>query len=77
NAILLYTKNIDKIKILDKSTINMKSEYNTMIEMSLLQAIKDVFGDAATDDLIESWKEAYVFLGDIVISKEKGLYASV
>lgn len=76
SAITLYTKNIDKIKTLDKSTSTMKSEYNTMIEISLLEAIKDVFGDAATGDLIEAWKEAYVLLGDIVISKENELYAS-
>lgn len=76
SAIALYSKNIDKIKALDYSTAHIDSEYSTMIETSLLQAIKDVFGDAATDDLIEAWKEAYIFLGDIVITKEKELYAS-
>ena len=75
-AITLYSKNIDKIKTLDCSIPHIDSEYNSMIEKSLLQAIKDVFGDAATNDIIEAWKESYIFLEDIVITREKELYAS-
>lgn len=76
SAITLYSKNIDMIKTFDYSTPDIDSEYNTMIEISLLQALKDVFGDAATDDIIKAWKESYIFLGDIVITREKELYAS-
>lgn len=76
SAIALYSKNIDKIKALDYSNAHIDSEYSTMIQISLLQAIKDVFGDAATGEIIEAWKEAYIFLGDIVITKDKELYAS-
>jgi len=76
SAITLYYKNIDKIKTLDCSVPHIDSEYNAMIERSLLQAIKDVFGDAATDEIIDAWKESYVFLGEIVITREKELYAS-
>jgi nitric oxide dioxygenase len=75
-AITLYYKNIDKIKTWDCSVPHIDSEYNSMIKKSLLQAIKDVFGDAATNDIIEAWKESYVFLEDIVITREKELYAS-
>jgi len=75
-AITLYYKNIDKIKTWDCSVSHSDFEYNSMIKKSLLQAIKDVFGDAATNDIIEAWKEAYIFLGDIVITREKELYAS-
>lgn len=76
SAINLYSRNIDKIKTFDYSTPDIDSEYNTMIEISLLQALKEVFGDAATDDLIKAWKESYIFLGDIVITRENELYAS-
>ena len=75
-AITLFSKNIDKIKTMDCSIPHIDYEYNTMIEKSLLQAIKDVFGDAATDEIIDAWKESYVFLGEIVITREKELYAS-
>ena len=70
-AITLYSKNIDKIKTLDCSVPHIDSEYNSMIEQSLLQAIKDVFGDAATDEVLEAWKESYVFLGHIVIRRNQ------
>lgn len=70
NAITLYHKNIDKIKTFDCSIPHVDTEYNSMIEKSLFQAIKDVFGDAATDEIIEAWKESYVFLGDIVVRRD-------
>lgn len=54
---------------------NVKPEHYPMVGVSLLQAIKDVLGDAATDDVIEAWKEAYFFLGDILIAREKELYS--
>lgn len=41
----------------------------------LLKAIKNVLGDAATDDVIEARKEVYFYLGDILIAREKELYA--
>lgn len=39
----------------------VKPEHYPMVGVSLLQAIKDVLGDAATDDVIEAWKEAYFY----------------
>ncbi len=84
-AIMVYANNIDNIKVLNKSVEsmtpkhlkkNIKPKHYSMVEVSLLQAIKDVFGDAATDDVIEAWKEAYFFLGDILIPREKELYVS-
>lgn len=84
-AIVLYANNIDNIKVLNKSVesmtekhlkTNIKPEHYPMVKVSLLQAIKDVFGDAANDDVIEAWKEAYYLLGDIVIPREKPLSVS-
>ena len=71
SAITLYYKNIDHIKTFDCPIPHIDYEYNSMIEKSLLQAIKDVFGDAATDEVLEAWKESYVFLGDIVIRRNQ------
>lgn len=33
-------------------------------------------GDAATPEVLEAWKEAYFFLADILIAREKELYAA-
>jgi hemoglobin-like flavoprotein len=35
------------------------------VGQSLLRAIKEVLGDAATDDIMNAWAEAYGFLADI------------
>ncbi|WP_163527172.1 NO-inducible flavohemoprotein [Halobacillus ihumii] len=41
---------------------------------TLLQAVKDVLGDAATDEVIEAWEEAYQAIADIFIDIEDKLY---
>ena len=83
-AILAYAGNIDNLNVLSGAVEGMakrhvktkvKPEHYPMVGVSLLHAIKDVLGDAATDDIIEAWKEAYFFLGDILIAREKELYS--
>jgi len=83
-AVAAYAANIDNLDVLGKAVegmarrhvkTNVKPEHYPMVGVSLLEAIKDVLGDAATDDVIEAWKEAYFFLGDILIAREKELYA--
>jgi len=84
-AIVAYAANIDNLKVLEKAVEGMaqrhvktkvQPEHYPMVGVSLLTAIKDVLGDAATDDIIEAWKEAYFLLGDILIAREKALYAA-
>jgi nitric oxide dioxygenase len=83
SAIVAYASNMDNLEVLGKAVEGMaqrhvrtkvKPEHYPMVGVSLLQAIKDVLGDAATDDVIEAWKEAYFYLGDILIAREKELY---
>ena len=47
---------------------NVKPEHYPMVSVSLFQAIKDLLGDATTDDVVNAWEEAYFFLGDILNS---------
>ena len=44
---------------------------------ALLGAIKDVLGDAATDEILAAWGEAYWFLADLLIGRETAIYASL
>ncbi len=83
SAIVAYASNIDNLEVLGKAVetmaqrhvqTNVKPEHYPMVGVSLLEAIKDVLGDAATDDVLNAWKEAYFFLGDILISREKEIY---
>lgn len=83
-AVAAYAANIDNLAVLSKAVENMaqkhvntmvKPEHYPMVGVSLLEAVKDVLGDAATDTVIKAWKEAYFFLADILIAREKELYA--
>ncbi|PLZ13594.1 flavohemoglobin [Fischerella thermalis WC1110] len=49
-------------------------EQYSLIGEKLLQAMKDVLQDAATDEVISAWAEAYTALADIFIQKEKAIY---
>ncbi len=83
-AIVAYASNIDNLDALGSAVekmakrhvqTNVKPKHYPMVGESLLQAIKEVLGDSATDDVINAWKEAYFFLGDILIARETELYA--
>jgi nitric oxide dioxygenase len=50
------------------------AHYQVVAE-ALIQSIKEVLGDAATPEIITAWGEAYWFLADILIGREKALYA--
>jgi nitric oxide dioxygenase len=49
-------------------------EQYSLIGQKLLQAMKDVLQDAATDEVIAAWAEAYEALSNIFIQKEKAIY---
>lgn len=48
-------------------------EHYPLVAGALLPAIRDVLGDAATDEILAAWGEAYWLLADISIGKEAGL----
>ena len=41
-----------------------------MVGQSLLKAIKDTLGDAATKEILEGWSEGYFFLANLLIQTE-------
>lgn len=49
-------------------------EQYPIVGENLLAAIKEVLGDAATDDIINAWAEAYGVIADVFISIEEDLY---
>lgn len=83
-AILAYAENVDKLENLGGPVMRMaqrhvathvKAEHYPIVAENLLAAIKDVLGDAATDEILSAWGEAYWYLADILIDKEAALYA--
>ena len=83
-AVGAYAANIDNLEVLAKAVEKMatvhvrtkvKPEHYPMVGVSILGAIKDVLGEAATEEVLSAWKEAFLFLADILIAREQELYA--
>ena len=82
-AILGYAQNIDRLEALGGAVERMvqrhvetgvKAEHYPYVANALLPAIRDVLGDAATDEVLAAWGEAYWFLAEILIGKEAERY---
>ena len=82
-AIAAYAANIDNLQVLGgaveliaqkHASLMIKPEHYPIVGENLLASIKEVLGDAATDDIINAWAEAYGFLADILIGREKQIY---
>lgn len=83
-AILGYAQNVDKLQNLTPVVERMvqrhietgvRAEHYPLVADALLPAIRDILGDAATDEVLAAWSEAYWFLADILIAKEEEAYA--
>lgn len=83
-AILAYAQNIEKLEALTAPVMRMatrhvetgvKPEHYPMVADALLPAIRDILGDAATDEVLSAWGEAYWALAEILIGKEAAMYA--
>lgn len=83
SAVAAYAMNIENLDALHDAVDRMaaahirtqvKPEHYPMVGDALLTAMAEVLGDAATPEILEAWKEAYFFLSDILIAKEKSLY---
>ncbi|EPR28110.1 MULTISPECIES: NO-inducible flavohemoprotein [Geobacillus] len=55
-------------------SLGIKPEQYPIVGKHLLLAIKDVLGDAATDEVITAWAEAYEAIASVFIQVEKELY---
>src|SRR5688572_25924693 len=82
-AICAYAANIDNLEVLGDAvelisnkhvSLMIKPEHYPIVGENLLASIKEVLGDGATDDIINAWAEAYGFLADILIGREKQIY---
>jgi len=82
-AILAYAKNIENLSALAPAVeriaqkhvgLQILPEHYPYVGEALLGAIKEVLGDAATDDVLAAWGEAYWFLADILIARERRIY---
>ncbi|MBR0644737.1 NO-inducible flavohemoprotein [Plastoroseomonas hellenica] len=82
-AILAYAQNIDRLEVLASAVeriaqkhvgLNILAEHYPHVAEALLGAIQDVLGDAATPEILAAWGEAYWFLAEILINRERQIY---
>jgi len=84
-TVLAAAQNIDNLEALLPAVkkigkrhveVGILPEHYPIVGQNLLVAIKDVLGDAATDEIIEAWRKAYGVIADIFIQVEQEIYAS-
>jgi nitric oxide dioxygenase len=82
-AVHAYADNIDRLdelapaieRIAQKHVaLNIMPEHYPYVGRALLGALRDVLGQAATEEVMDAWAEAYQFLADVLIAREGELY---
>lgn len=85
NAVVAYGANIDELgnlsdavsKIVQKHvSLDIQPDQYDAVGSCLLQSIKAVLGDAATNEVIEAWGKAYAQLAKILMEAEEVVYAN-
>ncbi len=83
NALFAYATYIDQPEALTATiqriahkhvSLNIKPEQYPIVGKHLLEAMSYVLGDAATEEVLTAWKEAYEFLANVFIEVEEGIY---
>ncbi|MEK4876098.1 NO-inducible flavohemoprotein [Bacillus sp. FSL W8-0102] len=75
-----HITNLDAIKpVITRVTekhraIGIKPEQYPLVGEALMQGVKEVLGDAVTDEVLDAWKNAYDYIADAFIDIEKKLY---
>ena len=84
-SILMYAAHIDHLDKLDgmieriahkHCSMYIQSEHYPIVGRHLLQAIRHVLGESATDDVIDAWAAAYSQLAGIMSGREEQLYVA-
>lgn len=69
--LLPVVKNIGKRHV----EVGILPEHYPIVGKNLLAAIKDVLGDAATEEVLDAWGKAYGVIADVFIQVEQEIYA--
>lgn len=55
-------------------SLGVKAEHYPIVGQNLLAAMKDVLGDAATDEILQAWSDAYGVIASVFIDVEQSMY---
>ncbi|MDB6136193.1 MAG: hmp [Verrucomicrobiales bacterium] len=82
-AICAFAANVDNLEVLGAAVegiaqkhagLRILPEHYPIVGSNLLASIREVLGEAATPEIIDAWAEAYGFLADILIGREREIY---
>lgn len=83
NAVVAYASNLDRLEVLGDAvtlivhkhaSLNIQPEHYPIVGECLLAAVREVLGEAATDEVLAAWGEAYQQLADLLIDAEEAVY---
>ncbi|KIL40004.1 dihydropteridine reductase [Gordoniibacillus kamchatkensis] len=83
NAVYAAAQHIDKLETIlpvvkqiahKHRSLGIKPEHYPIVGKNLLAAIKDVLGDAAGEDILQAWAEAYGAIANAFIGVEADMY---
>lgn len=83
NAVYAAAQYIDKLETIipvvkqighKHRSLGIRAEHYPIVGQNLLAAIKDVLGDAATEDILQAWAEAYGVIAGAFIGVESEMY---
>jgi nitric oxide dioxygenase len=83
NAIVAYATHIDRLDALGPhveliaqkhASLGVLPEHYPIVGENLLAAIEELLQDAATDEVLAAWGQAYQFLAGILIQREEEIY---
>jgi nitric oxide dioxygenase len=83
NTVYAAAQHIDQLEVLlpavkqiahKHRSLGIKPEHYPIVGENLLKAIKEVLGDAATDDILNAWEEAYGVIAQVFIGVEEEMY---
>lgn len=84
-AVAAYAEHIDDPSVLlpvveriahKHVSLGVRAEHYAIVGKHLLASIREVLGEAASDELIDAWAAAYGQLADLLIGRERALYAA-
>lgn len=83
-AILAYAQHIDNpgaladaVELIAQkhTSLSIQPEHYPIVGENLLASIREVLGEAATEEIIDAWAAAYEVLADIFIQREQQIYS--
>ncbi|MES1954190.1 bifunctional nitric oxide dioxygenase/dihydropteridine reductase 2 [Salinisphaera hydrothermalis EPR70] len=82
-AIVAYAQHIDQLEALGDAveliaqkhvSLTIRPEHYPIVGENLLASIREVLGEAATDEILDAWGAAYGQLAEIFIDREQQIY---